>query len=124
MVASTRLAVDIDLQQAPLHARGADAGFLPLDEVAAGEEAMLDVVDAQGHRLPERDRAEVPRDPQAAPVRLVDGGGQLLVADARVGLEPVDALVRPVADDAPRVLGRPPPGTSATSPPRRIDTAP
>ncbi len=45
------------------------------------------------------------RDLEAAAVGLLDHGRQVRARDPRVDLEPGRALVRPVADDPPRLLG-------------------
>ena len=65
---------------------------------------MLSMPRATASRNETEQRCPVTRRPRRCASSMA--AAQLLVADARVGLEPVDALVGPVADDAPRVLGR------------------
>ena len=86
------------------------------DVVAVGEQAVLEVVDAERDRLAERDRAEVAGELQPALVRGLDRGAERFAADVGVGLEPGHAFVGPVVDDPPRFLGR---CRSAPSSPRR-----
>ena len=67
---------------------------------------MLEIVDAERHRLRIGDRAQVPSDLEVPPVRLVDRRFELGSADIHVRLEAVHPLVRPEGDLPPRVLGR------------------
>src|SRR5207249_2038288 len=74
--------------------------------VAIGEEPVLERVDAELYGFTERDRAQMPRELQAALVRLFDRRAERGAADGRVRLEPRHAFVGPIVDDAPRLLRR------------------
>ena len=73
----------------------ADVGLLAGVELGVDEQAVLQVVDAEGGGLAEADGAEVAGDLEIALVRGVDGGLQLGARDVHVGLEGGDALGRP-----------------------------
>ena len=79
--------------------------FLVGDEIGRGEEAVLEVVDAEARGLRVGDRAEVPGHLHSARVRFVDRGGQLGARDLHVGLERRRAFVGPVGDLLARILG-------------------
>ena len=80
-------------------------GLLVGDEIRGGEEAVLEIVDAEAGRFRVGDRAEMAGDLDAAAMRFVDRGGELAARDLHVGLERRRAFVGPVLHLPARVLG-------------------
>jgi hypothetical protein len=74
--------------------------------VAVGEQAVLEVVDAEPDRFAEGHGTQMSRELQPARVRGTNGGAERLAADVGVGLEPRHAFVGPVIDNPSRFIGR------------------
>ncbi len=67
---------------------------------------MLEIVDAECHRLLVAHRAEMARHLHAALVGLFDGGAQIRAGDVGVDLDPRRSFGGPVVHEAPRRLRR------------------
>ena len=91
---------EVDRGDAEDPLRRAQLGLLAGDELAVGEEAVLEAVDAGGGGFAEADRAQVAGDLEPAAMRGGDGGVELRAGDVVVDLERRDALLRPVVDEA------------------------